>query len=186
MQLGLLLVATLFSSVAHAQESVFTTLSPEELAEYQFDDSEISFEVSDINLGQRAIMERKRRQIRDLMQRHLGSDRLRGDDADLVRFQQLIDDQRIRSSDVSTWQALGIAFGDLLVARHGLQWVVYEDEYGASKALRWRETDNFVFPVTLFSKRVQFEEAIDVMNLYAELSQTITSFEARPEPLQMP
>ena len=38
MQLGLLLVATLFSSAAQAQESVFTTLSPEELAEYQFDD----------------------------------------------------------------------------------------------------------------------------------------------------
>lgn len=186
-KLGFVIIALAWvSNAMAAEESVFIELTPEELAAYQFDQSETPFAVSALNLGQRAILERQRRQIKDLMQRYFGSDRLRGDDTDLVRFQQLVDQGRIRRDDVSTWQALGIAFGDLLIARHGLEWVIYEDEYGVSKALRWQKTDNFIFPVTLFSKRVQFNEAIDVAQIYTRLSNTITEFKTSRGPLKLP
>jgi len=186
-KLGFVIIALAWvSNAMAAEESVFIELTPEELAAYQFDQSETPFAVSALNLGQRAILERQRRQIKDLMQRYFGSDRLRGDDTDLVRFQQLVDQGRIRRDDVSTWQALGIAFGDLLIARYGLEWVIYEDEYGVSKALRWQKTDNFIFPVTLFSKRVQFNEAIDVAQIYTRLSNTITEFKTSRGPLKLP
>ena len=186
-KLGFVIIALAWvSNAMAAEESVFIELTPEELAAYQFDQSETPFAVSALNLGQRAILERQRRQIKDLMQRYFGSDRLRGDDTDLVRFQQLVDQGRIRRDDVSTWQALGIAFGDLLIARHGLEWVIYEDEYGVSKALRWQKTDNIIFPVTLFSKRVQFNEAIDVAQIYTRLSNTITEFKTSRGPLKLP
>ena len=186
-KLGFVIIALAWvSNAMAAEESVFIELTPEELAAYQFDQSETPFAVSALNLGQRAILERQRRQIKDLMQRYFGSDRLRGDDTDLVRFQQLVDQGRIRRDDVWTWQALGIAFGDLLIARHGLEWVIYEDEYGVSKALRWQKTDNFIFPVTLFSKRVQFNEAIDVAQIYTRLSNTITEFKTSRGPLKLP
>ena len=54
----------------------------------------------------------------------------------------LIDRRAIRKADVETWQALGVVFGDVLVV-HGLKWVMYEDELGASKALQWRDTAKF-------------------------------------------
>ena len=63
--------------------------------------------------------------------------------------------------------AVGIVFGDILVNEFGLHWVSYEDDIGTSKALRWRETENYVFPVTLFSKRVGFNEKIDVVSVFA-------------------
>ena len=58
----------------------------------------------------------------------------------------------------------------------GLSWISYEDEAGISKALRWRDTDNFVFPITFFSKRIQFGETIDVKLLYDEISKEIKQF----------
>ena len=118
------------------------------------------------------------------MLRHLGTSRLKGDIADLDHFQALIQKKAIQKNDVANWQALGVVFGDFLVAKHGLTWVVYEDELGASKALRWRDTDNFVFPMTVFSKRVQFKEIPEPHAIYADLVKVITAFkalEARPK-----
>ena len=77
------------------------------------------------------------------------------------RLQVLIDRRAIRKADVETWQALGVVFGDVLVGVHGLK-VMYEDELGASKALQWRDTANFVFPVT---KRSGFLMSEDVAAL---------------------
>ena len=58
----------------------------------------------------------------------------------------------------------------------GLHWVSYEDELGSSKALRWRKTDNFIFPVTVFSKRIQFKEKIDVAAIYEDIETEVQRF----------
>ncbi|MCO4830753.1 MAG: DUF3806 domain-containing protein, partial [Gammaproteobacteria bacterium] len=113
-----------------------------------------------------------------------GVSRLKGKAADLDHFQALIQRKAIRFDDVTTWQALGVVFGDYIAEQHGLTWVVYEDELGVSKALRWQDTDNFVFPVTVFSKRIQFKETPEPRAIYADLSDVIKGFkalEARPQ-----
>lgn len=185
LQIFVLLAQVLMAQAAFsAEESVFSTLTSEQLEGYQFDQSDTPFRVTQLNVGQRTILDGQRRVVSDLMLRHLGVSRLKGKTADLNHFQALIQKKAIRSDDVTSWQALGVVFGDFLAERHGLTWVVYEDELGASKALRWRDTDNFVFPVTVFSKRMQFNETPEPHAIYADLTAVITSFkalEARPQ-----
>ena len=163
-------------SLQAANESVFSTLTPEELARYQFDETETPYTVSELNIGQRYILDRHRTSAKDLMARHLGFSQFAGDLLDLERLQALVDRGVIKDSDVSGWQALGVVFGDVLVRQHGLRWVVFEDEVGSSKALQWGSTNNFIFPVTVFSKRVHFNEAVEVEPLYRTLSNTIEEF----------
>ncbi len=153
-------------------------LTPEELERYQFEIDETPATVTDLSLGQRYVLSTQRREIEDLIARRLGILELKAEASDLQVLQNLVDRNAIRDSDTREWQGLGIVFGDILVNEFGLNWVSYEDELGTSKALRWRNTDNFVFPVTLFSKRKQFNERIDVLAVYEKLAADIEQFKA--------
>ena len=182
----IILLAHVFMAplVFSAEESAFSTLTAEQLEGYQFEQSDSKFRVTPLNVGQQAILDSQRRTVSDLMLRHLGVSRLKGKAADLGHFQALIQRKAIRLDDVTTWQALGVVFGDYIAEQHGLTWVVYEDELGVSKALRWQDTDNFVFPVTVFSKRIQFKETPAPLAIYADLLGVIKRFkalEARPQ-----
>lgn len=178
---------TLFFSLAClalqsvAEESGLRELTPEELERYEFEIEETPATVSDLSLGQRYALSTQRREIEDLIARRLGVLKLKGDKSDLKVLQDLVDRKAIHSTDTREWQGMGIVFGDILVTEFGLDWVSYEDDIGTSKALRWRETQNFVFPVTLFSKRVQFNEKIDVLAVYSKLEEDIERFKAFEE-----
>ncbi|MDA9050409.1 DUF3806 domain-containing protein, partial [Pseudomonadales bacterium] len=138
-------------------------LSPEQLDNYQFPSKpETPAVVDDLSFGQLTLLDQQREEIQALFSRRLGVMSLKNTQADLSLYQQLVDRRLIRPDQITQWQALGVVFGDLLVREFGLHWVSYEDALGSSKALRWRTTDNFIFPVTVFSKRVQFNEKIDV------------------------
>ena len=114
----------------------------------------------------------------DLIARRLGILNLKGDRSDLKVLQNLVDRKAIARNDVRGLQSLGIVFGDLLVNEYGLGWVSYEDDIGTSKALRWKKTENYVFPVTLFSKRVQFKENINMMGVFEEIGAEVERFTA--------
>ena len=184
---SLMLSCCLTATGIRAGESDPPELTEEELEAYQFGtrQDEIPAVVTDLSVGQKFLLNRHRQEINNLVARHLGILKLRQDKSDLAFMQQLIDRKVIRSSEVRKWQELGVAFGDILVTELDLHWVSYEDDLGVSKALRWRETENYVFPVTLFSKRVQFNEKIDVISLYDQLEMDIERFKAyergRPE-----
>ncbi|MBL6689699.1 MAG: DUF3806 domain-containing protein [Pseudomonadales bacterium] len=164
-----------------AEESGLRELTPEELEQYEFEVEDTPATVSDLSLGQRYALSTQRREIEDLVARRLGVLKLKGDKSDLKVLQDLVDRKAIRSTDTREWQGVGIVFGDILVTEFGLHWVSYEDDIGTSKALRWRETQNFVFPVTMFSKRVQFNEKIDVLAVYSKLEKDIERFKAFEE-----
>ena len=186
-RIALMVVMGSWASVVWAaSEPSVIQITPEELENYEFEIEETPFEVSPPSIGQRYIFDRSRRTVRDLLARTIGSTRLTEDESDLGRLQVLIDRRAIRKADVETWQALGVVFGDVLVGAHGLKWVMYEDELGASKALQWRDTANFVFPVTVFSKRVQFNESIDVASIYANISADIEAFKEAANRPRMP
>jgi hypothetical protein len=129
-------------------------------------------------------MSDKRRAAKDLMARRLGVLRIRGTREDLPLLQQVIDRNVIRKTQVEEWQGIGILFGDILAKEFSLKWVNYEDEQGANKALRYRNTENYFFPVTLFSRRARFDQDIDMYEVYAKLKQEIQEvreFENRPK-----
>ena len=175
-----LLAATLWVPAAAGEETGgLRTLTPEELERYEFEVEETQAIVRDLSLGQRYVLSAQRREIADLAARRLGVPKLRGDRRDLEILQGLVDRKAIRIGDVREWQGLGVVFGDILAHEFGLRWVSYEDDLGVSKALRWRDTENYVFPVTIFSKRVGFDEKIQVAAIFDKLVTDIKEFKAR-------
>jgi hypothetical protein len=175
-----LALLSFLNGVVLAEEYEGPTISPEDLPNYQFENQpeEQEIKVEELSLGQQFSMSSQRGEITDLVTRHLGITSLAGNLEDIVIFQKLVDKEVIKLNDVKTWQALGIALGDLLANEFDLHWVVMEDEFGSSRALQWKDTLNFVFPVTLLSKRVQFGEAIVLDDIVEKLRLEIEAFKA--------
>ena len=175
-KLLLILPGLLTFDFAAAEESGLRELTSEELERYEFDVEEVPATVKDLSLGQRYSLDTQRRETMDLIARWLGVLNLKGDKSDLKVLQNLVDRKAIGREDVRGLQSLGIVFGDVLVNEYGLSWVSYEDDVGTSKALRWKKTENYVFPVTLFSKRVQFKENINMTGVFEEIGAEVESF----------
>ena len=74
-------------------------------------------------------------------------------DRDLDTLQRILDERMVPSEDTLTLQAMGMVFGDLLGDRLDMDWVVYRDNKGRSRALRYRQMDVYLFPVTMISRR---------------------------------
>ena len=76
-------------------------------------------------------------------------------DRDLSTLQRLIDDQLVTSSDTLVLQAMGVVFGDLLKSRLNMDWVIYRDKIGRSRALCCLEEKIYIFPITMISRRLE-------------------------------
>ena len=74
-------------------------------------------------------------------------------DRDLDTLQRILDDRLVPVEDTLTLQAMGVVFGDLLGDHLDMDWVVYRDHKGRSRALRYRQMDVYLFPVTMISRR---------------------------------
>ena len=74
-------------------------------------------------------------------------------DRDLNTLQRILDERLVPAEDTLTLQALGVVFGDLLGDRLDMDWVVYRDNKGRSRALRYRQMEVYLFPVTMISRR---------------------------------
>lgn len=176
----ILLVVCLLTSVAYGGEAEIATsvLTPEELPSYQFERrlKENPVVIEDLSLGQQFILDAQRQEMKDLISRRLGIVTMRQDTRDLKTIQQLVDRRVIQRSDVREWQALGVLFGDILVKEFGLHWISYKDYRGLSKALRWKKTENYVFPMTMFSRRVQFKQKINAVVMFEKIKQEVIAF----------
>ena len=72
---------------------------------------------------------------------------------DLDTLQRILDERMVPAEDTLTLQAMGVVFGDLLGDRLDMDWVVYRDNKGRSRALRYRKIDVYLFPATMISRR---------------------------------
>ena len=164
------------SFAVHSQQPSPPQLTIEELEAFPFESEEERVAISELSVMQEFALDSQRKEIEDLVARKLGIISLKGDKSDLEVLQLLLEKGALRRDDVRGWQSLGIVFGDILVMEHGLTWISYQDDLAKSKALRWQKTDNYVFPVTFFSKRVQFKENFEMLDAYDEISKKIISF----------
>ncbi len=96
-------------------------------------------------------------------------------DRDLDTLQRILDERMVPASDTLTLQAMGLVFGDLLGDRLSMQWVVYRDGKGRSRALRYRDLDVFLFPMTMISRRQEARSDRRIRPLFDE-----TVAETRP------
>ena len=125
---------------------------------------------------------RQRELASTLSRRHLGTPLTGGAIRDLEILQRLLDSRAIDREDVFEQQALGLALGDVMAQNLDLHWVVVDDDYGRSRALRWKEEQDLFFPVTLFSKRIQQGRPVEVHELYDVVADRVATLKARSLP----
>lgn len=119
------------------------------------------------NLDQR-FMQNQRETVDSLARRYLG-ERLRGKpEHDIAVLQEILDKRLVERDDRQTLQALGVVLGDLLQESENLEWVIYTDEKGRSRALRVPNTDEVLFPITMISRRVEADAEVDVKAVFEQ------------------
>lgn len=139
--------------------------------------------IGDLSTLDLQYMTQQREVIQDLATINLGRQFAGDRDPDLALLQALLDKQLVRPDQVPELQAMGIIIGDLLAAELGMHWVVYEDNIGRSRALRYRETDDVLFPMTMISRRREAGNQTSVTAIYQKASGIITERSAN-SPLQ--
>lgn len=87
---------------------------------------------------------------------------------DLDTLQIIVDRRWIDQGDAKTQQAMGIVFGDLLARELSFDWVVYRDRAGRSRALRYRDQEIYIFPITMVSRRLAAGAETSVKSLFDE------------------
>jgi hypothetical protein len=120
----------------------------------------------------RQYMDQQRQRIRELTLRHYGGQCCRRE-AELDYLQRLLDDRHVTADQRELLQAMGILLGDLLAEELDLDWVIYEDARGRSRALQIDESDNFVFPVTMISRRWEVGDRKPVSAIYGDAVEAI-------------
>jgi len=130
--------------------------------------------------------QRQRELVDTLARRRLGTRLHACALTDIGVLQRLFDERVVEREDVFTQQAAGVVLGDVMVRNLRLDWVVVDDEYGRSRALRYRDTPSLFFPVTMLSKRIEHDERISVRALYDEVAREVERLEARERPSRRP
>jgi hypothetical protein len=74
-------------------------------------------------------------------------------------------------------QCLGVAFGDVLASELPLRWVMVTDEYGTDPTLRFKDTSLNVNALTMISKRVERDEAVNVSELLRKTREQLAVYE---------
>ena len=97
-------------------------------------------------------------------QRH-GTMALTRTKSDLPVLQDLIDEKVFNKSQSYELQSLGVALGDVLASELPLRWVMVTDEYGTDPTLRFKDTTLQINALTMISKRVERDEAVNVSEL---------------------
>ena len=136
--------------------------------------------ISELSYLDRRYMDQQRDSVMALTASHLGR-RLNGDtDNDLELLQMLLDRDIVRPDMTRELQAMGIVLGDLLAQDLDMHWLVYEDNMGRSRALRYQDTDNFLFPATMIARRQEAGANTPVADIYRK---AYLSIDRQREPL---
>ena len=123
-------------------------------------------EIGTLSYLDRNYMKQQRQRIGELSLRNLGRGLNGTADNDLAILQTLLDRKLVTGEQKLELQAMGVIMGDLLAADLGLDWVIYEDKVGRSRALRYRQTDNYLFPMTMISRRREVGNTDTVADIY--------------------
>lgn len=107
--------------------------------------------------------------ISELVQTKLGRS-LRKDLSDLDALQAIIDRELVKRDDYETQQAMGAVMAQVFLADfpNTLEWKVYRDSLGRSRALCAKGTQECLFPITMLSRRMEVGSKPDVKKIYAE------------------
>jgi hypothetical protein len=136
------------------------------LAGHQAIPQEAEPRISQLSVIDRDFMEDQREAVDERARSALGR-QIRGEkDNDLDILQLLLDRQLVKPDETVLLQGMGVVMGDLLAGELGMDWVIYEDKLGRSRALRFGLGDHFLYPVTMISRRYEVGAPVDVRAIY--------------------
>jgi len=124
------------------------------------------FRISKLTNVDREFMAQQRTLLQDLAASNLGRQFKGQRDRDLDLLQRLLDKRVVRPEQTRELQAMGLIMGDLLAKELDMHWVIYEDRVGRSRALRYKESDDFLFPMTMISRRREAGNQTGVTDIY--------------------
>ena len=122
--------------------------------------------IGELSFTDRQYMAQQRASLDDLARAKLGSQISGNKDRDLALLQTLLDRNLISADQTKELQSMGVIMGDLLAKELDMQWVIYEDVIGRSRALRYKDTDNYLFPMTMISRRREAGNLSTVSHIY--------------------
>ena len=90
--------------------------------------------------------------------------------SDLDTLQRLIDKNIVAQDNYKTQQAMGMVLGNLILADfpNTFEWKIYEDEIGSSRGLCVKSTSDCLFPITMFSRRMEVGIKPDVKKIHTD------------------
>ncbi len=150
-------IASAQTSLSRANEKPANQISPPKT------------QIEDLDWIDKKHLEDEAFNIDKLFQSRLGVG-IRRDLTDLNSLQRIIDNKLVASGDYKTLQAMGIVLGNVMQADfpNTLEWKVYRDELGRSRALCVHNTANCLFPVTMLERRMESGIHPDVKKIYHE------------------
>lgn len=110
-------------------------------------------------------LERQRTLIDEIGRQEFGS-RLRKDIGDLRLLQRIFDEGLVNQTELVKLQAMGVVLGDVYVNELKLEWRVYKDQDGKSRAVCVPKTQHCLFPITMISKRASLGVKPNIRELY--------------------
>ena len=124
-------------------------------------------------------LDKQRLFVSSLVAHNFPGEKLSGSKSDFQLLQRILDAKLIPKANIWELQALGVVFGDSMVATvPGLAWWQVTDEYGTDPTIRYRKTTTQINALTTLSKRVENDERISVDQLAMQFSKFIET-EAR-------
>ena len=120
-----------------------------------------------LELSDEQYLEQQRRTVHELAALYLGRGFAGQRAHDLETLQLLLDERVVGATDVRLLQATGVVMGDLLARELDMHWVIYADRAGRSRALQLGNSQNFLFPITMISRRVKADIEVRVADVYA-------------------
>ncbi|MDG1945381.1 MAG: DUF3806 domain-containing protein [Halioglobus sp.] len=122
--------------------------------------------VGDLSKVDLEFMSQQRQSLQDMTALSLGRQFNGNRDQDLELLQALLDRKLVRADQTLELQAMGVIIGDLLAKELDMHWVIYEDREGRSRALRYKATDEFLFPITMIARRQEVGNQTPVVDIY--------------------
>lgn len=124
--------------------------------------------IEDLGWTDRTYLDRQVERIDQLARTELGT-QLRNDYGDLTTLQQIVDRDLISSKDREGLQALGAVIANIMLRDvPSLEWKIYEDPVGRSRALCAKNTKECLFPITMLSRRMEQGIKPNVKKVYEE------------------
>lgn len=132
--------------------------------------------ISDFGWMDRNHMAKQVKRIDDIARTRVGA-QIRENQTDLETLQRIIDRELIDEEDSLALQALGAVLGNVMKAEvDQLEWKIYEDELGRSRALCVENTEECLFPITMLSRRMETGLKPNVRKVYDNALDIIDPF----------